>query len=173
MRPKIGFQIAAVAVAGALGLFAANWLGKSLLSPLSPYAELWFDPEKPFREAQLARLRSLRESGAAAIEFQTRGGRLAVSEGRAVREFLELLTAGRNLSRHHSHPEKEVTFSFARSPEIYLLGQDSAHPNEYWLEGQRSGDRGPYYQTIMLFRSEGLTAWLEQNHVANRTAEGK
>jgi hypothetical protein len=66
-----------------------------------------------------------------------------------------------------------VTFSFAGSPEIYLLGRDSAHPNEYWLQGQRRGERGPYYQTILQFQSEGLTAWLTQNQVANRTAEGK
>ena len=172
MRPTSG-QIAAVVIAGALGLFVANWLGKSLLAPLSPYAEVWFDPEKPFREARLAKLRSLSERGPAAIEFEIGDGHLVVSEWRAVRDFLELLTAGRNLRRHHSHPEKEVTFRFAGSPEIYLLGQDSAHPDEYWLQGQRTSDRGPYYQTILLFRSEGLTAWLEQNHVANRTAEGK
>jgi hypothetical protein len=100
MRPT-GGQIVAVAIAGALGLFVANWVGKSLLSP---YAEVWFDPEKPFREAQLAKLRSLSESGPAAIEFQIGHRRLAVIERRAVREFLELLTAGRNLHRHPLAP---------------------------------------------------------------------
>jgi hypothetical protein len=173
MRTKTGSQIAAVAVALALGLFVANWLTKSLVGPVSPYAEVWLDPEKPFREAQLKKLRSLKESAAAQIEFQIGDGRLAVSDAQAVQEFLELLTAGRNLHRHHSHPEKEVTFSLAGSPEIYQLGQDSAHPNEYWLQGQRQGERGPYYQTILQFQSEGLTAWLAQNHVANRPSEGK
>ena len=169
MRPT-GGHIVAVVIAGALGLFVANWVSKSLLSP---YAAVRFDPEKPFREAQLAKLRALRERGPEAIEFQIGEGRVVVSEGRAVRKFLEILTTRPNLSRHHSHPEKKVTFSIAGSPETYQLGQDSMHPDEYWLEGQRRGDRGPYYQTILLFQSDGLTAWLEQNQVENRAAEGQ
>jgi hypothetical protein len=127
---------------------------------------LMWDPERPFREQQLALLAHLTKGPPRTLVFQGPGEPVAVTDPEEVESFVSLLIGADHVHYHHSHPVGELSVSFEGRSEKYTLGPDSQNQDEYWFDLVPGPNTelvwGP---TIKLLRSPDMTDWLTRNGV--------
>jgi hypothetical protein len=105
-------------------------------------------------------LQQLAEAPHTVVRLQAGSESLSLNDAADASRFLQLLCDGESVSAHHSHPVDTIKIIVEPQGEVYKLGRDSAHLQEFWLE-EGSG------QHIRQFHSPALDVWLRTHGPAS------
>lgn len=121
----------------------------------------WSDPGGKFAAHYLEKLKTLERQPPDSVRF-IREDTPDLVEKQDVAGFLALLQSGKDVTRHHSHPDKEMRFAFSGEKTIFMMGRDSTTPDEFWLEVVPDEESPPTSTSpvVRQFQSKELSAWL-------------